>query len=102
MLGKSERHDLSYEEWVSVFQLFTRWGFASLLKLVLVSIKPPTPYDQLLLARTYSIDRWILPALSGLCERTAPLSLDGAREMKIEDVVMVTTVREHPGSNSSS
>ncbi|KAH9976134.1 hypothetical protein BGW80DRAFT_1118824, partial [Lactifluus volemus] len=89
-----EKHDLSYKEWVSVLQLSTRWGFASLRKLALASIKPPTPHDQLLLARNYSIDHWILPALSALCERTAPLSLDEAREMKIEDVVVVATVRE--------
>jgi hypothetical protein len=89
-----EKHDLSYKEWVSVLQLSTRWGFASLRKLALASMKPPTPHDQLLLARTYSIDHWILPALSALCERTAPLSPDEARKMKIEDVVMVATVRE--------
>ena len=89
-----EKHDLSCKEWVSVLQLSTRWGFVSLRKLALASIKPPTPHDQLLLARTYSIDHWILPALTTLCERTAPLSLDEAREMKIEDVVVVATVRE--------
>jgi hypothetical protein len=32
--------------------------------------------------------------LSELCERRAPLSLDEARKMDIEDVVLVATVRE--------
>ena len=63
-------------------------------KLALRSINPPTPFDQLLLARAYSVDHWILPALSALCERTVPLSLSEARQMSIEDVVLVTTVRE--------
>ena len=58
------------------------------------SINPPTPFDQLLLARAYSVDHWISPALSSLCERTVPLSLSEARQMSIEDVVLVTTVRE--------
>jgi len=58
------------------------------------SINPPTPFDQLLLARAYSVDYWILPALSALCERTVPLSLDEARQMSIEDVVLISTVRE--------
>ncbi|KAH9022413.1 hypothetical protein EDB84DRAFT_498270 [Lactarius hengduanensis] len=37
---------------------------------------------------------WIVPALTALCERTASLSLDEAREMSMEDVVLVATVRE--------
>jgi hypothetical protein len=85
---------LSYEQWKSVLHLSTRWGFASLRKLALRSIEPPTPFDQLLLARAYSVDHWILSALSALCERTVPLSLNEARQMSIEDVVLVTTVRE--------
>jgi len=36
----------------------------------------------------------VIPALSALCERETPLSLDEARQMDIEDVVLVATVRE--------
>ena len=86
--------DLSYEEWKSVLHLSTRWGFASIRRLALTAIKPPTPYDRLLLARTYSVDDWVVPALSALCERTEPLTLSEARQMDIEDVVLVVTVRE--------
>lgn len=89
-----EGHDLSYEQWKSILHLSTRWGFASLRRLALGSIEPPTPFDQLLLARAYSVDDWVLPALSELCERTVPLSLNEARQMSIEDVVLLTTVRE--------
>jgi len=89
-----EGHDLSYEQWKSVLDLSTRWSFVSLRRLALGSIDPPTPFDQLLLARAYSVDEWVLPALSELCERTVPLSLNEARQMSIEDVVLVNTVRE--------
>jgi hypothetical protein len=89
-----EDHGLSYERWKSVLHLSSRWGFASLRRLALKSIKPPTPFDQLLLARAYSVDHWVLPALSALCERTVPLTLNEARQMNIEDVVLITTVRE--------
>jgi hypothetical protein len=58
------------------------------------NIQPPTPHDRLILARTYSVDHWVIPALSALCEREATLSLDEARQMDIEDVVLVATVRE--------
>jgi len=89
-----EEHGLSYEQWKSVLHLSSRWGFASLRRLALKSIRPPTPFDQLLLARAYSVDHWALPALSALCERTVPLTLNEARQMNIEDVVLITTVRE--------
>jgi hypothetical protein len=89
-----DEHSLSYEQWKSVLHLSSLWGFSSLRKLALRSINPPTPFDQLLLARAYSVDHWILPALSALCERTVPLSLNEASQMSIEDVVLVTTVRE--------
>jgi len=89
-----EAHKLTYEQWRSVLHLSTRWGFASLRKLALKSINPPTPHDQLLLARTYSVEHWVLPALTALCSRTMPLSLDEARQMSIEDVILVATVRE--------
>jgi hypothetical protein len=89
-----EEHGLSYEQWKSVLHLSTRWGFASLRKLALRYIEPPTPFDQLLLARAYLVDHWVLPALSALCERTVPLSLSEARQMSIEDVVLIATVRE--------
>ncbi|KAH9005682.1 hypothetical protein EDB83DRAFT_2302658 [Lactarius deliciosus] len=89
-----EAHELTYEQWKSVLHLSTRWCFASLRKLALKSIKPPTPYDQFVLARTYSVDHWVLPALTTLCERPLPLSLDEARQMSMEDVILVATVRE--------
>ena len=89
-----EAHELSYEQWKSVLHLSTRWGFDSLRKLAIKSIKPPTSYDQLVLARTYSVEQWVLPALSVLCSRALPLSLDEARQMDIEDVVLVAAVRE--------
>ncbi|KAI0302317.1 hypothetical protein B0F90DRAFT_1816527 [Multifurca ochricompacta] len=40
-----EEYDLSYEQWRSVLHLSTHWGFTSLRKLALRSIKPPTSYD---------------------------------------------------------
>jgi hypothetical protein len=89
-----EKHDLSYEEWKSVLHLSSCWDFASIRRLALNNIQPPTPHDRLLLARTYSVDHWVNPALFELCERRVPLSLDEARQMNIEDVVLVATMRE--------
>ena len=90
----------SYEEWKSVLHLSTRWGFAAIRKLALSSIVSPTRHDLILLARTDSVDHWVVPALSELCKRIAPLTLSEARQMDIEDVVLVVTVRETIRSRS--
>ncbi len=95
-----EAHELSYEQWKSVVHLSTRWGFTSRRKLALNSIKPPTSHDQLVLVRRFSVDHWVLPSLTALCERTLPLSLDEARQMCIEDVILVATVREETRSGA--
>ena len=94
MHRKFGQRDLSYEEWKSVLHLSTRWDFASIRRLALNNIQPPTSHDRLLLARTYSVNDWLVPALSELCEKRVPLSLDEARQMDIEDVVLVATIRE--------
>jgi hypothetical protein len=86
--------DFSYEEWKSVLHLSTHWGFVSICRLALGSIKPPTAHNHLLLACTYSVNDWVVPALSALCERMTPLSLSEAWQMNIKDVVLVSTVRE--------
>ncbi|KAH8990316.1 hypothetical protein EDB92DRAFT_1778684, partial [Lactarius akahatsu] len=89
-----EERDVSYEQWRSVLHLSTRWGFTSLRELALRSIKPPTPCDRLILARTYAVDHWVVPALTALCKRTTPLSPDEVGQMNDGDVVLVATVRE--------
>ncbi|KAI9441595.1 hypothetical protein H4582DRAFT_1396800 [Lactarius indigo] len=89
-----EGHELTFEQWKSVLHLSTHWGLTSLRKLALNSIKPPTSHHKLVLARTYSVDHWVLPALAALCERTLPLSLDEAHQMSMEDVILVAKVRE--------
>jgi hypothetical protein len=89
-----DEHDLSYEQWRSVLHLSSLWGFSSLRNLALKTIEPPNACERLLLARKYDVGDWVLPALSALCERRPPLSLEEARQMSIEDVVVVATVRE--------
>ena len=58
------------------------------------SIEPPNAFEQLVIARNCGVDDWVLPALSAMCERRPPLSLEEARQMDIEGVVLIATVRE--------
>jgi hypothetical protein len=84
----------TFEEWSAILNLSTRWGFTSFRDLAIRCIKPPNPLDRLILARKYAVEEWTLPALLGLCERPDSLSLEEARLMDFEDVVLVGSVRQ--------
>ncbi|KAI9444408.1 hypothetical protein BJY52DRAFT_1228850 [Lactarius psammicola] len=45
-----EGRNLSHQQWALILHLSMRWGSASILKLALKSINPPTPHDQFMLA----------------------------------------------------
>ena len=76
--------------------LSTRWAFASIRKLALSSIEPPS-------RQRCTIGSYLRPHIQSiigqflrcpLCRRTAPLALSVARQIDIEDIVLVATVRE--------
>ncbi len=84
----------TFEEWSSILDLSTRWGFTSIHDLAIRCIRIPDPLKTLLLARKHSVEEWILPALLELCKRPEPLILEEARLMDFEDVVLVESVRQ--------
>src|SRR5712672_47624 len=90
----------SFEELSSILDLATRWGFTSIRGMDIRCLKPPTAYQRLILGRKYAVEEWILPALQELCERSEPVTLDEARLMDFEDLVLVESVRETIRSRS--
>jgi hypothetical protein len=84
----------TFEQWSAILDLSTRWGFTSIRDLAIRCIKPPNPLDRLILARKHAVEEWTLPALLDLCERPEPPSLEEARLMDFEDVVLVGSVRQ--------
>ncbi len=84
----------TFEEWSSILDLSTRWGFTSIRDLAIRCIGIPDPLKKLTLARKYAIDKWIHPALFELCMRPQPLSLEEARLMDFEDAILVGSVRQ--------
>ena len=85
----------TFEEWSSILDLSTRWGFTSIRDLAIRCLKPPSPLRRLILARKCAVEEWVNPALLELCERPEPLGLDEARLMDFEDVVLVGSVRQN-------
>jgi hypothetical protein len=90
----------SFEEWSAILDLSTRWGFTSIRNLAIRCTKPPNPLDRLLLARKHAVEAWTLPALLELCSRPEPLSLEEARRMDFEDVLLVGSVRQSVRSSA--
>ena len=98
----------TFEEWSSILDLSTRWGFTSIRDLAIRCItymvppysrcqstrEPSIILSQLLLARKHAVGHWIVPALLELCKRPEPLSLEEARLMDFEDVLFVGSVRQ--------
>jgi hypothetical protein len=93
-----ERH--TFEEWSAILDLSTRWGFTSIRNLAIRCTKPRDPLKKLLLARKNKIDMWIQPALLELCLRPEPLSVEEARLMDFEDVILVGSVRQTARSST--
>ena len=90
----------TFEEWSAILNLSTRWGFTSIRDLAIRCINPHDPLKKLLLARKNKIDMWIQPALLGLCLRPQPLSVEEARLMDFEDVILVGSVRQTARSST--
>jgi hypothetical protein len=90
----------TFEEWSAILDLSTRWGFTSIRDLAIRCIRPVDPLKKLLLARKYNIDVWTQPALCELCMRLQPLSLEEARLMEFEDVILVGSVRQTARSST--
>jgi hypothetical protein len=90
----------SFEEWSAILDLSTRWGFTTIRNLAIRCTKPPNPLDRLLLARKHAVEAWTLPALLELCSRPEPLSLEEARRMDFEDVLLVGSVRQSVRSSA--
>ena len=90
----------TFEEWSAILDLSTRWGFTSIRDLAIRCMKPHDPFKKLLLARKNNIDKWIQPALLELCQRPQPLSLEEARLMDFEDVILVGSVRQTARSST--
>ena len=90
----------TFDEWSAILELSTRWGFTDIRDLAIRCIRPRDPLKKLLLARKNNIDMWIQPALLELCLRPQPLSLEEARLMDFEDVILVGSVRQTTRSST--
>ncbi|KAI0048844.1 hypothetical protein FA95DRAFT_1470093, partial [Auriscalpium vulgare] len=85
----------SLGEWTSVLKLATRWDCASIRRLTIKHLNAvTTPYDRLILGRTYSVEEWIQPAMIALCERKESMTREEGHRMRYEDIITIAAARD--------
>ncbi|THH21577.1 hypothetical protein EW146_g60 [Bondarzewia mesenterica] len=84
------------EEWTSVLRLSQKWGFRSIRELAIERLGPiSSPVDKIVLGRMFDIAHWLTPGFAGLVERKAPLTPEEGRRLGVEDVILISTLREN-------
>src|SRR5882762_2998724 len=91
-----KQHDVTtVKGWSSILKLATQWGFTSIRELSVDALgRIASPVERLALAHAYDIDEWLLPAYSSLCQRAEPLTTEEGRRIGVDDVVLISQVRE--------
>ncbi|THH21545.1 hypothetical protein EW146_g59 [Bondarzewia mesenterica] len=83
------------EDWTSVLELSHRWGFKSIRELAIERLGPiSSPVDKVVHGRTFGVDHWLTPGYTALVERTEPLSQQEGRRLGVDDVILISTLRE--------
>ncbi|KAI0060590.1 hypothetical protein BV25DRAFT_1769606, partial [Artomyces pyxidatus] len=83
------------EDWASVLRLSTIWGFASIRKLAVERLETiASAVDKLVLGHAHDVNAWLLPGYVALCLRGIPLTLEEGRRLGMDDVILITSIRE--------
>ncbi|KZV66745.1 hypothetical protein PENSPDRAFT_81304 [Peniophora sp. CONT] len=95
-------HDLTtYEEWMPVLALSTRWHFAAIRKLALArldSLLRNAPIERLSISRAHGILLWRVDALRALVYRPEPLSSEEIVRLHCDDIASIMKQRERVAS----
>lgn len=84
------------EEWTAVLRLASLWNCQGIRSQAIDALNlSVSSYQRLVLARAHDVQDWIEPAFEALSERANPLSVDEARALSIEDVILIATAREN-------
>ncbi|KAF9558129.1 hypothetical protein CPC08DRAFT_709863 [Agrocybe pediades] len=88
----------SYDEWVGVLHLSTKWGFSETRKTAIENISRFTKtdvWDKILLAKKYNVRKWLLEGYKVLVNSRAPQDVDQLVEnMGVADALKLLQIRE--------
>jgi hypothetical protein len=85
---------MSLSQWTGVLHLADKWGFSGIRDAAATAISPlASSVDKIVLGRRYKLDNWVSQGLVNLLEREDDLSLEDAKALELEDVVMIAKGR---------
>jgi hypothetical protein len=87
---------VSEEEWISILKLSTMWEFSYARDLAIkeLSGRAMDPITKVLLARQYSIPKWLLAAYHELVNRKELVSCDEAQQLGLNVAIQIFHIRE--------
>ncbi|CAE7145560.1 unnamed protein product [Rhizoctonia solani] len=87
---------------IPAFRLANLFNFSELrAHLLPLAEKSLGDVDKIVFAREFNIKEWLVPAYTRLCQREERLSVEEARKLEVDSVLMISHVREQPRSQSS-
>jgi hypothetical protein len=80
----------SLDRWTGALHLANKWGFEAIRDAAVKAILPlASSVDKIVLGRRYNLFTWVSPAFVELLERDEDLSMEEAKLLELEDVVMI-------------
>lgn len=92
-----KRAKLLTNEWISILKLSSMWEFEFIRRIAIRELSKSDDLDpgrKYLLATTYHVDQWLIPALSALAARPSPLSSADVDLLGLECVLKLAQTRE--------
>ncbi|KAF9228863.1 hypothetical protein BS17DRAFT_213769 [Gyrodon lividus] len=101
--GQSQELAVDVEQWTSVLKLSTLWGFAMPRQTAIDNLSRLAipPVEKIVLARTYGVEAWLLPAMNALVQRSKPIDMEEASRLGIETALKLASVREQIAVDSA-
>lgn len=85
----------TYDEWASALELAVLWGFERVRDFIVKRVQETgTLAEQIVTARRLDMQDWCWDACAKICQRQAPLTMEEAQRLGLEDTVMISQVRE--------
>lgn len=93
---------LSLSQWISVLNLSTMWRFDRLRAIAIRKLSAilDEPIQRIVLAKTYHVTEWLVPALNALARRAEPLQSLDVDQIGIDYALKIAAVRESFGETS--
>ncbi|PFH52220.1 hypothetical protein AMATHDRAFT_84732 [Amanita thiersii Skay4041] len=85
----------STEDWSSILNLASRWGFKSLRERAISKLGAiSSPIEKVVLGRGNNVLELLRPGYINLCQSTVPLSYEEGARLGMEDVIKIYRVRQ--------